>query len=204
MKRALIKNARWVLTIIGLGLVAAGTAYYILSQQTGVRFPWEPDPLRMYAVLENAQAVTPGQGQQVQIAGVMIGTIGKVQLKEGRAIVALDIEPTYRGLVRTDAKAHLRPRTPLKDMYVQIVPGTKGAPPARAGHTIRVANTSTDVDLDEILSTFDVRTRDYLALLTEGAASGLKGRGRDLAVVFRRFGPTARDLRLVNEAVGRE
>ena len=204
MKRAIIKNARWVVTIFGLALIAAGVAYYILSQQTGVRFPWEEDPLRMYAELENAQAVTPGQGQSVQIAGVNVGTIGAVRLEEGRAIVALDLEQQYKGLVRRDAMAHLRPRTPLKDMYIQIVPGSKDAKAAPAEYTIPVANTSTDVDLDEILSTFDRRTRDYLALLADGAGEGLKGRGSDLAEVFRRFEPTARDLRTVSEAVGRE
>ena len=204
MKRAIQKNARWVVTIIGLAAIAAGVAIYIFSQQTGVRLPWEESPMRMYAELENAQAVTPGQGQTVQISGVEIGTIGEAKLEEGRAIVALDIQKKYKGLIRRDAKANLRPRTPLKDMYIQIVPGSKDAPAAPTGFTIPVANTSTDVDLDEVLSSFDRRTRDYLALLADGAGSGLKDRGKDLAEVFRRFEPTARDLRTVNEAVGRE
>jgi len=69
---------------------------------------------------------------------------------------------------------------------------------------IPVQNTSTDVDLDEILSTFDERTREYLQLLVEGTGSGLKDKGGRLAEVFERFGPTVRDLRRVNEAVGQE
>jgi phospholipid/cholesterol/gamma-HCH transport system substrate-binding protein len=62
----------------------------------------------------------------------------------------------------------------------------------------------TDVDLDEILSSLDADTRDHLQLLLGGAAGGLKGRGMDLAELFRRFGPTARDLRRVNEGVSVE
>jgi phospholipid/cholesterol/gamma-HCH transport system substrate-binding protein len=203
MKRAIAKNAKWVVAIFGLALLSAAVTGYILTQQ-GFRFPWQPDPQRIYVDLENAQAVTPGQGQQVQVAGVQIGKIGAVKLEEGRARVTLEIEPEHKGLVRRDAKAMLRPRTPLKDMYVQVLPGTRDAPAARTGSVIPVQNTTTDVDFDEVLSTFDERTREYLQLLVEGTGTGLKDRGKDLAEVFERFGPTVRDLRRVNEAVGRE
>jgi phospholipid/cholesterol/gamma-HCH transport system substrate-binding protein len=203
VKRAIIKNARWVITIIGLALLSAGVTGYILTQQ-GFRFPWQADTQKLYVELDNAQAVTPGQGQTVQVAGVEIGTIAAVKLREGRARVTLAVAPENRGLVRRDAKAMLRPRTPLKDMYIQVFPGTQGAEPMDDGETIPIRNTSTDVDLDEILASFDGRTRDYLALLVEGTSSGLKGRGGDLAEVFKRFGPTVSDLRRVNEAVGRE
>ena len=203
MKLAIQKNWRWVATIAGLAVIAAGVSLYIFAEQ-GVRFPWEDDTQTLWVDLENAQAVTPGQGQSVQVAGVKIGTIAAVKLEEGRAKVKLAIKPENKGLIREDARAMLRPRTPLKDMYVQILPGSKDAAPIRAGGTIPVENTSTDVDFDEVLSTLDQRTRDYLVLLTEGASEGLKGRGRDLAEVFRRFEPTARDLRTVSEAVGQE
>lgn len=203
MKRVIVKNARWVAAILGLAVVAAGVSGYILTEQ-GFRFPWQEDPQHIYVDLENAQAVTPGQGQQVQVAGVQIGKIVGIELQDGRARVRLDIEPANRGLVRRDARAMLRPRTPLKDMYVQIIPGSRDAPAVRDGAVIPVQNTSTDVDLDEVLSTFDQRTRDYLQLLVEGTGDGLKDKGTTLAEVFERFGPTVRDLRRVSEAVGRE
>ncbi|HWT91929.1 MAG TPA: MlaD family protein [Solirubrobacteraceae bacterium] len=203
MKRILVKFWRPVATIFGLIVLAAVVSGYILGQQN-LRFPWQDKPVRMYVDLENAQAVTPGQGQSVQVAGVKIGLISGVTLKEGRARVAVDIEKQNKGLIREDAKAMLRPRTPLKDMYIQILPGSRDAKPAGEDFTIPVRNTTTDVDLDEILSTLDERTRDYLVLLAEGAGSGLDDRGSDLAELFRRFEPTAADLRRVNTAVGQE
>jgi len=101
------------------------------------------------------------------------------------------------------ATASLRPRTGLKDMYVQIFPGKDG-PPVKQGFTIPARNSLTDVDLDEILSQLDTRTRDYVTLLANGAGQGLRGRGRDLANVLKRFEPTVRDLGRVNHAVGAE
>jgi phospholipid/cholesterol/gamma-HCH transport system substrate-binding protein len=89
-------------------------------------------------------------------------------------------------------------------MYVQILPGSREAPAAEDKHVIPVRNTTTDVNLDQVLESLDERTRDYLVLLADGTARGLKGRSKDLAAVFERYGPTMADLRRVNEAVGQE
>ena len=43
--------------------------------------------------LENAQAVQPGQGQTVRVAGVEVGRIADVKLHEGVALVTLEIKP---------------------------------------------------------------------------------------------------------------
>jgi phospholipid/cholesterol/gamma-HCH transport system substrate-binding protein len=74
----------------------------------------------------------------------------------------------------------------------------------REGFTIPVSASLTDVDLDEILSELDARTRDYVTLLANGGGEGLRGRGTDLARVLERFGPTVRDLGRVNHAVSKE
>ena len=81
----------------------------------------------MEAVLESARAVAPGQGQSVRVAGVKIGDIGDVELEDGRAVVELEIEQRFKGLVREDSTALLRPKTGLKDMFIELDPG-HGAP----------------------------------------------------------------------------
>ena len=126
-----------------------------------------------------------------------------MELKDGRALVGLDIKQEYETLIRRDAKAALRPRTGLKDMYVQVFPG-KDPAPVKEGFTIPIANSLTDVDLDEILSELDARTRDYLTLLANGAGEGLRGKGDDLARTLERYGPTVRDLGRVNREVAKE
>ena len=204
MKRQIQKYFRPFLAIVGLILIATAVSGVILTQQR-LRIPFiSPTPIKMYAELDNAQSVTPGQGQTVQVAGVKIGDIGEAKLRDGRAIVRLDIDPKFDDLIRTDARATLRPRTGLKDMYIQVYPGSQDAPLAKKNHTIPISRTMTDVDLDEILSSLDADTRDYLQLFINGAGDGLKGRGQDLAEVFRRFKPTFRDLGRVNRAVAQE
>ncbi|HEX7301106.1 MAG TPA: MlaD family protein [Solirubrobacteraceae bacterium] len=200
MRRALAKNAQHVAALIGLALIAAVVAGYILAHQR-MRFPWESRPFRLQAAFSTAQAVTPGQGQTVRVSGVRVGDITKVGLKDGRAVVTMDLDPEYSDLVHTDATALLRPKTGLKDMFIELDPGSARAPLAQRGWTVPVSNTLPDVNPDEILASLDADTRDYLTLLVDGAGQGLKGRGDDLREVFRRFEPTHRDLARVNALV---
>jgi phospholipid/cholesterol/gamma-HCH transport system substrate-binding protein len=197
---AIRKHAQEFLAVLGLIAIAAAVSLYLLDQQR-MRFPWEPAPLRLNAEFSTAQAVTAGQGQTVRVSGVRIGDIGAVRLRNGRAVIEMVIDPEYEGMVRTNARALLRPKTGLKDMFIDLEPGTGEAPAAKGGYTIPIAATAPDVNPDEILAELDADTRDYLKLLIGDAGRGLEGRGLDLREVLRRFEPTHRDLARVNTAV---
>ena len=201
---AIRKNLAPALAIVGLAIIAVLVAAYILAQMH-VRVPLlSKSPTTINVAMNTAESVTPGQGVQVQVAGVRIGEVGQVTLTNGHANLAMQIDPKFSDLIHTDAHALLRPRTGLKDMYIQVMPGSHRSPIAKAGYTIPMENTATDVDVDQILQQLDARTRDYVTLLANGAGTGLKGEGSTLAEVFRRYEPTARDLALVNGSVGKE
>ena len=198
---AIRKYLRDFIAIIVLGVIATAVGAYILSNQR-VRFPIVEDaPFKLKAEFSTAQAVIPGQGQTVRVSGVRIGDIGKVDLENGRAVVTMDVDAEYKDLVHTDATALLRPKTGLKDMFVELNPGSKTAPVADEGFTIPVRSTLPDTNPDEVLALLDSDTRDYLKLLVSGAGKGLEGRGGDLQEVFRRFEPTHRDLARVTGKV---
>jgi phospholipid/cholesterol/gamma-HCH transport system substrate-binding protein len=199
--RAIRTYARDFAAILVLATIAVAVGGYILSQQR-LRFPLlDPTPIVMQAEFQTAQAVTPGQGQTVRVSGVRIGDIAKTELRDGRALVTMDIEPEFEGFIRTDATALLRPKTGLKDMFIELDPGSSDAPEAPEGFTIGVQSTLPDVNPDEIFRALDADTRDYLRLLLQGAGDGLMDRGKDLREVFRRFEPTHRDLARVTGRV---
>jgi len=202
MKRAIKTHLSDFVAILGLLVLSFAVAGYVLSHER-FQFPFlQSTPFTINAELSTAQAVTPGQGQQVKVSGVQIGQIGGVTLKNGMADVQLQIDDQYKHLIHTDATALLRPRTGLKDMFIELNPGRGPAPVVRPGYTIPVSNTLPDVDVDEILSSLDGDTRAYLGLLINGAGQGLKGQGgNELAGVYQRFEPTFRDLARVNRAV---
>jgi phospholipid/cholesterol/gamma-HCH transport system substrate-binding protein len=186
------------LAIFGLAILGLAVAVYILSQQD-FRFPFvEAKPKQIAIELQNAQAVQPGQGQTVRVAGVEVGRIADVKLEDGIAVVKLDIKPEYDNLIRRDATALLRPKTALKDMFLEVNPGT--GKPVPEGGRIQVANSLPDIDPDEVYAALDADTRPYLKLLVAGAGKGLRDRGDDLREVFRRFEPIHRDLARVTKA----
>jgi len=193
------RNLRAALLVIGLVALGTGVGGYILAHQR-LHFPLiEEAPFHLKMELTSAQAVTSGQGQTVRVSGVQVGEISEVSLEDGHAVVELLIEPKYEGLIREDATALLRPKTPLKDMFLEVDPGN-GRPLPEDG-VVPLGNTLPDVNPDEFLAMLDGDTRDYLKLLVNGAGRGLEGRGGDLREVFRLFEPTHRDLARVNSAV---
>jgi phospholipid/cholesterol/gamma-HCH transport system substrate-binding protein len=199
MMFVLRRNVMRLIPLIGLAAIGLAVGGYILANQR-LRFPIvEDQPIRMQVELPTAQAVTPGQGQFVRVAGVRIGVIGKVELEEGHAVVKLEIDKKYDGVIREDATMLLRPKTGLKDMFLEVDPGR--GKPLGEGDTLRLGNAIQDVNLDEILAMLDRDTREYLLLLVHGAGKGLEGRGRDLREVFRLFEPTHRDLARLNTSV---
>ena len=201
MTRAIREHLRDFVALLVLFAIAIGCTGYILANQR-LRFPFvEEEPFVLRAAFSDAQAVVPGQGQTVRVAGMRVGDIGDVELRNGVAVVRMELDQKYDDLVHADATALLRPRTGLKDMFVELDPGTREAPLMKAGDTIPIQNTAPDVDADEVLSALDADTRDYLVLLINGAGGGLRGRGTDLREVFRRLGPLHRDLRRLNSAV---
>ena len=205
--RIIRKHLRDFIAVGVLALIGIGVGAYIISQQEArPYFPvLETAPYEIKVEFSDAQAVIPGQGQTIRVAGVQVGKIGKVEIKNGVAVVSMNLErdKIEKGELKvlSDATAQLRPRTGLKDMFIELDPGTDGEE-LEEKDTIPVQNTEPDVDPDEVLSALDTDTRSYLQLLINGLGKGFEnGGGKDLNATFKALGPTQRDLRRVTRAV---
>ena len=193
------------LAIIGAFMVLAGVIALYIVRQERLRFPWE-DRLQVTAEFSSAQAVTPGQGQSVNIAGVKVGEIGKVELKDGRALVRMDLEEKRSGPVYRNARLLLRPKTGLADMSIQMEPGSPepGVPAAgrlHDGDVIPAAQTAPHVNPDEVFAGLDADVRRYLAVLVNAGGEGLEGNGERLRAIFEASEPTLAEARQVTAAV---
>jgi phospholipid/cholesterol/gamma-HCH transport system substrate-binding protein len=203
VKRAIRAHAGDFAAVIALIGVALAVSYVILQNQR-LRIPvLEDAPFVVQGEFATGQAITPGQGQTVRLSGVRVGDISKVRLHEGRAIITMDLDRKYEGLVRENWTGLLRPKTGLKDMFIELTPGRGAARPAQDGWTMPISSTLPDVNPDEFLSALDADTRDYLKLLLNGARVGLEGRADDLSEVLQRFEPTYRDLGRVQHEVAK-
>jgi phospholipid/cholesterol/gamma-HCH transport system substrate-binding protein len=202
MTKAIKDHLRDFLAILALLIVGLGATMYILQEQR-LRIPvLEEKPFELKAEMETAQAVTPGQGQTIRVAGVRVGDIGKVEYEDGRAVVTMDIDRKFLPVYR-DATILLRPKTGLKDMFLELDPGTQAAGEFEEGDTMPVANTAPDVNLDEVLQFLDTDTRAYLRMLLVGGAEGLRGRGQDLGKLLGSLGPINTGLARLNREVAK-
>jgi phospholipid/cholesterol/gamma-HCH transport system substrate-binding protein len=107
--------------------------------------------------------------------------------------------------VYRDASALLRPKTALKDMTVELDPGTPAAGELDDGGTLPIAATAPDVNLDEILSALDGDTRDYLVVLLTAGREALAGEDTPgaLRATLKRLAPTNRDLARLTRLLAR-
>jgi phospholipid/cholesterol/gamma-HCH transport system substrate-binding protein len=178
----------------------------IFIEQKASLPPWVPFVGESFdhitAEFTTAQAVTPGQGQAVDIAGIQIGKVTSVDLEDGHAVVGMDIEPKYMQLIHPDATVLLRPKTNLNDMVVEIAPGS-GRGQIENGANIPLSRTEPNINFDAFLSTLDADTQRYLQLLLAGGAQGIGGRGRQLSGAFRRLEPFSHYIAKLNGAVAK-
>lgn len=195
------RNAVALAAIVGLAAVSLGVAFYVLRHER-LRLPYDPIYTLRFE-LSNGQALTPGQGQSATVAGVRVGEISKVQLRDGRAVVslALDRRKLPEGDIRSDAQLLIRPRTPLQDMTVEIDPGSPRAPRWPADAVLGISHSTPSVNLDEIVASLDTDTRAWLQTTFQASGLGLKDRGAALRAALKANAPTLAAARRVSTAV---
>jgi len=208
MRKALRTYTRDFIAIIVLAVIGLLALFVILSQQSTALPSWFPilgqDRFELKTEFQTAQAITPGQGQTVNLSGVEIGDVTAVNLENGVAVVTMQVDPEFAQLIHPDASALLRPRTGLQDMTIELDAGTEpGEIPE--GFTIPLANSEPNVNTDQILASLDGDTRAYLRLLLAGGAQALgsKEKSQNFSNVLRRLEPTTRDIAKINGAIAK-
>jgi len=188
-----------VLAVAGLAMMLG-----IFTQQKASLPSWLPfvgeEFEHISAEFSTAQAVTPGQGQSVDIAGIQIGKVTSVDLEDGHAVVGMDIVPEYMKLIHPNATFLLRPKTGLNDMVVEVEPGS-GKKHIEGGANFTLAQTEPNTNLDAFLGTLDTDTRQYLQLLVAGGAEGIGGRGKQFSNALRRLQPFVHYTAKLNKVV---
>ena len=130
-------------------------------------------PFEVDAVFQSANSIRPGS--VVRIAGVNVGKVQRVAAQEGTdaAVVTLAIDDAGLPL-HADATAKIRPRIFLEgNFFVDLKPGTPSAPVLESGDTIKVTQTSTPVQLDQVLTALQDSTRQDLRVLLDELGTAL-------------------------------
>jgi virulence factor Mce-like protein len=181
--------------LIGIAVIVAAVAIVVLAT---VR----PDPFKdtrsVYARFDSAQGIG-SIDRNVRVGGANAGEIGEVRREEDDVIVELVLEEGIR--VGTDAHAKLRPHTLFEgSAFVDLFPGSPGAPDLEQGDLIPEAQTDVYVSLDEATRLFRTDNREKLKqilgsseeILREQAIAGLRRTLRETPALFEELAPASR------------
>jgi len=130
--------------------------------------------------VEFDQAVQLGTQADVDIAGVTVGKVVSVGLdhRTGLARAVLQIDPKYAPRP-ADTRAILRQKTLLGETYVELSFGNNHGPMLHDGARLPQARVGKTVQLDQILDTFDARTRRAFETWMQDDAVAFTDRGQD-------------------------
>ena len=108
-------------------VIAAVVGGYILAHENLKLPSWVPVLGHTYFTLDaefqTAQAVTPGQGQAVTIAGAKIGEIASVDLHNGIALVTMNVNAEIRAVHLPQRDAAAAPEDAAAGHHVEVNPG---------------------------------------------------------------------------------
>jgi phospholipid/cholesterol/gamma-HCH transport system substrate-binding protein len=125
------------------------------------------------AVFESANGLR--QNSPVRIAGVEVGKVKSIEGQDGsdNAVVTMAIEDGGLPL-HEDATMKIRPRIFLEgNFFVDLQPGTPGARELEDGDTVTVTQTSTPVQLDQVLGALQSDSRQDLQEVLDGLGTAL-------------------------------
>jgi phospholipid/cholesterol/gamma-HCH transport system substrate-binding protein len=191
------RASRHLVTIIaGTALLIGIAAWFIVNiSQTFGRSTYE---LRF--AVNNAFGIFAG-ADEVRFRGVPAGTIEAVQ-RDGTQLVILARIRSQYGPVYRNARAEVRPITPLNDVYLDITdPGTPSAGRAVAGQPLPQSQTTTSVTVPDVLDGLTSDAHQNAYRLLDNLGNGLSDGGLKLRQAFVQLGPLLQDAGTLTRAV---
>jgi phospholipid/cholesterol/gamma-HCH transport system substrate-binding protein len=173
---------------LGVAGVVVGSLVATIATSSASDLVGAGQPLTLYADTTDAGALI--KGNDVRMYGVKVGVVSELNVVDNdKARLTLDLTSSETP-IHEDARLKIRPVSLLGERYVELTPGTPGAPVADDGFTIPLAQTSRAVDLDEVLDAVDQPTGRALSLLLTTMGEGLAGNGKNAADTISELAPS--------------
>jgi phospholipid/cholesterol/gamma-HCH transport system substrate-binding protein len=169
----------------------------------GGSVPFVPQGYRI--TVEFNQAVQLGTQADVEIAGVSIGKVVDVGLdrKTGLTRAVLQIDPKYAPRP-ANTRAILREKTLLGETYVGLSFGNSNGPMLGDGARLPQGQVAPTVQLDQILNTFDPKTRQAFETWMQDDGMAFTNRGQDFNDALAELVPFAGNVNNVLEVLRRD
>ena len=154
---------------------------------------------------EFQQATELGSQADVRISGVPVGKVINLSLdhRTGLTRATMRIDSQYAPRP-ADTRAILRAKTLLGETYIELTPGSRFGPKLRDGATLLPGKISPTVQLDQILSTFDPKTRLAFQVWMQQYGISITGRAENLNAALAELYPFATNVQRVLSVLNRD
>ena len=171
-----------LLGVLALGVLTVGWVVFRLVGPGTVG-----DPMRVVADFASSGGVYTDQ--EVTYRGVLVGRVGELVLNDDGVDIELVIEPEWRGDIPRDVVAKVQSKSAVGEQFVNLVPETAEGKLLADGDVIPRSSTRLPVDFQQLLKSLDSVLRDIppeqSRRLIQNLASGIGGRGGDIAEILR-------------------
>jgi virulence factor Mce-like protein len=178
MRRGQANFGGHILTIVLFVGVAIAFCVYILGQAGTI--PTLGEKYTVKAIVPTANLLTPGA--RVTIAGAEVGALKKVEAAgptSPYAKLTLELTDDRVFPLPRDSRLRIRTRSQVGENYVGIDVGDDDLTIPDGG-TIGIDNADELVNVDQLLSTLQGRTRERTRKMFQSLGTGLDGRGGEL------------------------
>ena len=164
-----------ILTMVAFALSCFGILIF-LWLSFGGSVPLQPQGYRINAQFPEATQLA--QEAEVRISGVKVGKVRRVEPdnQTGLTDTVLEIDARYAPLAK-DTQAILRQKTLLGETYVELAPGSNSSGTIPDGGDLPEGQVADTVQLDEILRTFDPKTRERFSVWLDQQGRAALGNG---------------------------
>ena len=176
-----------ILAMVVFALSCFGLMLYLWLSFGGA-LPLKPQGYRFS--VDMPEAVSLSEQADVRISGVTVGRIVRLGRDGDRARATIELDSEYAPLP-SDSRAILRVKTLLGETYIALTPGNRDATPVPDGGALADANVTREVELDEVLRSFDRPTRRALQAWMGDMATAVEGRSQDINDIVGNLGPAA-------------
>jgi phospholipid/cholesterol/gamma-HCH transport system substrate-binding protein len=175
------------IVVIVLFVLSCFGLLMFLWESFGGPLPLKPRGYRFTAAFPRTLLLA--EQSDVRISGVNVGHVISLKLgKDGRTHATIEVAGKYAP-IRSDMHAMLRQKTLLGETYVQLIPASRSAPYLADGAQLPNGQVEPSVTLDDILASFDAKTRRAWQVWFQSVAVGIHGRGEQINASFAQLEP---------------
>lgn len=179
--------------------ILGGCAVVTLLVGLGVVIARQESAYELKLVVPSAAQLTVGS--PVWIDGAEVGGVTRLEERDGKAIVTVDL-PGADVPLHDGTTTRIEWKSVLGERVVTVYPGPAQNAPIPSGALYEAH--SAQIEVDQVLAALDAPTRDRLNSLLQGLNRTLDGREADLQATLRSAGPAVQALGEILHAVGRD